>query len=333
LKKVEVTVVENQSEKVAESLQRLELLYAISTTHIGHGKFLVYSTLVPDELVDKMIDELSRKIDLRIKENTISVYPVEAYVSTHLDKLKEKVAKVAPPSNPLERLVASTDKYTHLSANIVVMALFAALIALTGLFLDNVAIVIGAMLLSPLLGPINAFAVNASLGKIRKLMLSQFSILLLLASIITLSAVTTFIISQFVSLPISTAQITLRSHASLTDIAIALILGLAGGLALLAAIPEILVGVAIAVALVPPATVTGIGAALFDGALFLGALILTFVYLIGLQLGCTLMLRVRGVTPRRYYQKEEAKLKSAYSIIILSTLLVILALIVTLSYQ
>ena len=34
-----------------------------------------------------MIDEL--KIDLRIKENIIRVYSVEAYVSTHLDKTKE----------------------------------------------------------------------------------------------------------------------------------------------------------------------------------------------------------------------------------------------------
>jgi uncharacterized membrane protein len=75
------------------------------------------------------------------------------------------------------------------------MAMFATLIAMAGLFLDNVAIVIGAMLLSPLLGPINAFAVNANLGRVHKLLTSQLSILSLLGAVIVLSASVSFIIS------------------------------------------------------------------------------------------------------------------------------------------
>jgi uncharacterized membrane protein len=75
-----------------------------------------------------------------------------------------------------------------------------------------------------------------------------------------------------------------------------LIIGLAGGLALFVALPELLVGVAISVALVPPATVAGIGLALEDLGLFAGALTLTFVYLIGLELGSSAMLRIRGVS-------------------------------------
>jgi uncharacterized hydrophobic protein (TIGR00341 family) len=211
------------------------------------------------------------------------------------------------------------------------MALFATMIALAGLFLDNVAIVIGAMLLSPLLGPINAFAVNVNLGRIRKLARSQAAVLLLLAAIIILAATITFLASQFVEVSENTAQIAIRNHATLTDILIALILGLAAGLALFVGFPEILVGVAIAVAIVPPAAVSGIGLALRNTNLFLGALILTLIYLFGLQLGSTLMLRIRGVQPRRYYQQAEAKKHSAYSIFILALLLVILSLIVILS--
>ena len=67
-------------------------------------------------------------------------------------------------------------------------------------------------------------------------------------------------------------------------------------------------------ALVPPAAVAGIGLAVLDPNLFLGALLLTFVYLVGLELGSSIVLRINGVTPRRYYQKTEARLKSAYSI-------------------
>jgi hypothetical protein len=81
----------------------------------------------------------------------------------------------------------------------------------------------------------------------------------------------TFITSLFIQLPITT-QKAIRGHTSITDIGIALILGFAGGLALVAVIPEILVGVAIAVALVPPATVTGIGLALLNINLFFWSL-------------------------------------------------------------
>jgi uncharacterized hydrophobic protein (TIGR00341 family) len=328
LKRIEITAVIDQAGKIEELFKQMELLYTFSSVKIGDEKCGLYSALIPDELVDKAVSEISQRIDLRLKENTVSVYSVEAFVSTFLDRLKEKVAKAAPPPNPLERLVESTDRYLRLSKEIVLMGLFAALIALAGLFLNNVAMVIGAMLLSPLLGPINAFAVNASLGKIRKVMRSQISVLVLLVAIITLSAITTFVTARFVTLPAMTTQIAIRSHATLTDILIALTLGLAAGLALFIALPEILVGVAIAVALVPPATVAGIGLAFLDLPLFLGAFILTLVYLLGLQLGCTLMLRIRGVSPRRYYQKNEARKRSAYSIFVLTLLLIILALIV-----
>jgi uncharacterized hydrophobic protein (TIGR00341 family) len=326
LKKLEVTVTLDQSDKVKELFEQMELLYSSSTITIEKGKCAWFSALIPDQLVDEAVHKISDEIDLRLRENTLSFLNVEGTVSTYLDRLKERATKASPPSNPLERLVESTEQYTHLSWNILTMSAFAAMVALAGLFLNNVAVVIGAMLLSPLLGPINAFAVNTSLGRLRKLTRSQLSILLLLAFIIVLSAVTTFTASQVVPLSI-TDQIALRSQASLIDVGIAFVLGLAGGLALFIAIPEILVGVAVAVALLPPAAVTGIGLALSDTALFVGALLLTLVNLIGLQLGGTLMLRAKGVSPRRYYQKAEARIRSAYSILILSVLLIILGLI------
>jgi uncharacterized hydrophobic protein (TIGR00341 family) len=267
-------------------------------------------------------------MDLRKKENAISIYDVEAFVSTALDKIKEKAAKEKSTKNPLERLINATDKHVRPNKDTFTMALFATLIAFSGLFLDNVVIVIGAMLLSPLLGPLNAFAVNADLGRLRKVLISQFSILALLVSMIALSAATTFIVSQFVAIPINSGQIVLRMHASFSDIGIALIIGLAGGLALFVGLPELLVGVAVAVALVPPATVAGIGLALQDTGLFAGALALTFVYLIGLELGSSVMLRIRGVTPRHFYHKDKTRIKFAYSIAILVVLFGILIAIV-----
>jgi uncharacterized hydrophobic protein (TIGR00341 family) len=332
LNKIEVTVTKEEASKVEDLFKKTELVYLSSEVEIEDEKCRYYSIVLPDDLTDKIVSDISSLIDLRLRANTISIVCVEGAVSTYLDRLKEKVAKKPAPSSPLERLVESTDRYTRLNKDVLTMAIFATMIALAGLFLDNVAIVIGAMLLSPLLGPINAFAVNANLGRIGKLAKSQAAVLLLLASIIIVAATITLIASQFVTLSENTNQIAIRTHAGLIDVLIALILGLAAGLALLVGFPEILVGVAIAVAVVPPAAVSGIGLALFNMDLFLGAFVLTLVYLLGLQLGSTLILRIRGVLPRRYYQQSEAKKRSAYSILVLALLLALLSLIVVLSH-
>jgi uncharacterized hydrophobic protein (TIGR00341 family) len=331
LKKIEITVTTEEAEEITALFKEMEIVYNSAAVEVEGKKCCYVSVLVPDQLADKVVNNVSEKIDLRLKENTISVICVEGAVSTFLDRLKEKTAKSAPPPKPLERLLESTERYARPNKDVLSMALFAAMIALTGLFLDNVAIVIGAMLISPLLGPINAFAVNANLGRIRKLALSQISILLLLFSVIIVAAAITLGASTFVVLSENSVQIMTRSHATLIDVLIALILGLAAGVALFVSFPEMLVGVAIAVAIVPPAAVSGIGLALLNLNLFFGALVLTLIYLFGLQLGCTLMLRVRGVSPRSYYQKADARKHSTYSLIILAALFVILTLIVSFS--
>jgi uncharacterized hydrophobic protein (TIGR00341 family) len=328
LKRIEATVAVEDKDSVGDFFKAQSLHYTL-TAGTAEGKtFVVFAALLPDELVDKAIEELSNRMDLRLKENTISVYNVEAIVSPSLEKIRERVAKESHKKSPLERLVNDTDRYTRLSRDVFLMALLATLIALAGLFTDNIAILIGAMLLSPILGPINAFSVNLNLGRLRKLASSEFTIIVLLVSVTLISAAATFIVSQFFTLPTATIQISLRQHATLVDVGIALILGLAGGVAFFAAITEFLVGVAIAVALVPPAAVAGIGLAFLDSNLFIGALILTFVYLVGLELGSSIVLRINGLTPRRYYQKTDARTKSAYSIAGLVLLFLILGLIV-----
>jgi len=327
LKRLEVTVLKNQKDNIQKVLKNLELSYAYSIVNIEHEECYAFSSLIPDKLVDKVIEEILKEIDSRMKENTISVYNVEAHVSTHVDRLTKKMIAESPPTNPFERLVENAEKFTNINKDILLMALFATLIALAGLFLDNAVTVIGAMLLSPLLGPINAFAVNASIGKVKKLARIEGAILIILVSVIALSAFLTFIGSFFFDLPIST-QIAIRSQTSLIDIGIGLILGLAGGLALVSSVPEMLVGVGVASALLPPAAVSGIGLALMNMELFSGAFILTLVYLVGLELGCTLLLRIKGVRPRKFYQQAEAKKHSAYFIITFSILLIVLLIIV-----
>jgi uncharacterized hydrophobic protein (TIGR00341 family) len=196
------------------------------------------------------------------------------------------------------------------------MIAIASVIALVGLWLNNVAIVIGAMLLSPLLGPINAASVNANLGRIKELLRAEGVILGSIGISIGIAYISTLVATQFAIFGL-TEQISLRSDVSLVDLLVAILLGVAGGIALIVALPEILVGVAVAVALLPPSVVTGMGLALARPDIFSGALVLTIVNLVGLQAGAVLVLRIKGISPRRYYQKEKARKYGLYSLTVL----------------
>ncbi|MEM3053435.1 MAG: DUF389 domain-containing protein, partial [Candidatus Caldarchaeum sp.] len=104
---------------------------------------------------------------------------------------------------------------------------------------------------------------------------------------------------------------------------LALLLGVGAGLALTTNIPELLVGVAIAAALIPPASVTGIGIALGRADTMVGAFSLTLMNILGLNIGGIITLTARGVRPRKYYEQKKAR---KYIIITLLTVTIILVL-------
>jgi uncharacterized hydrophobic protein (TIGR00341 family) len=290
----------------------------------SYGKSVVhYLILAPDEIANGLLDDLSKKLNLDDKLNVINVLRPDATFSGYIEKLAEKFRGAKGPS-PVEQLLSSTEQFMRLSSAVLVTALIASAIALFGLFGNNSEIVIGGMLISPLLGPINAFTVNASLGRVRKMISSLIATGLLLFSAISISAIATFVTFLFVRLPL-TNEINLRTTVSPLDLAVALLLGIASSLALAGRLPEILVGVSVAVALVPPAVVSGIGIALLNSRILAGALALTFSNMLGLQLGGILTLVSKGIVPRKYYEKEIARRRTLYTIIVLILLAASLA--------
>ena len=324
MKKIEVTVIADQSKALEGIFDKDGYFYVKYKSKYSGRSFVIYSVNVPDAFLDKLINDITSAIDLRLIENVLTVQRVEAYVSTNLDRLKKKAEAGLSNKIPLERLIEDTDPYTRLNSNLVTIALLSSIIALVGLFLDNTLIIIGAMIISPLLGPINAFTVNVSLARSKRALQSEISILVILASIIVLSAVVTYLTSRFVPLTL-TPQITSRGRVSIIYIIIAVILGIAGALALFTDIQGMLVGIAIAVALVPPATVTGVGLAYLNIPLLNGALRNTFLNFIGLQLGGISTLKLKGITSRKY--KDISRRADLMIIVVIIAHIVVLSII------
>lgn len=150
------------------------------------------------------------------------------------------------------------------------MLVIAAGIASIGLLLDSPAVIIGAMLVSPLMGPIvgSGFAlatIDVDLGRraARALLIGALVAVGVAMAITALSPVTE-----------PTAEILARTRPSLFDLAVAIFSGAAGAYALVRGQGGAIVGVAIATALMPPLAVVGYGLATWQWGIARGAMLL-----------------------------------------------------------
>ncbi|HEY5736338.1 MAG TPA: TIGR00341 family protein [Nitrosopumilus sp.] len=331
MRKIEVICYDQQSQSIEFTFKKYKIPFHSELTMSDNQKLLRYTGICPDSLANGLTNELNKIIDTRTKDLYVTSFVIEAtlsdYISNYVKELETKQVKVKKKKliEEYESLIEPSVKFNK---NLLFMIVIAASVAVVGLFANNASLVIGAMLISPLLGPISAFSFNTAVGKTDKMFKSFLSGLVLLAAVIGTGALLTFIAIQFTDLPL-TNEILSRTEMSPVFLAVAIALGLAGGIALSTNIPGILVGVAIAAALVPPATVAGIGIALWDFDIFFNAFALTAANIIGLVLGMMVVFFVGGVTPRKFYEKEKAQKHMIITIsifIVLSILLGFLSL-------
>ncbi|MFA5332734.1 MAG: TIGR00341 family protein, partial [Methanoregula sp.] len=258
----------------------------------------VVTLYVPDDLFDKVLSKIKELPDINEHESIIEVSSPDFVISPLLDEIKAGLAekpKEKPKDRPIiEDLVESAERHIDLDTSKILLAAIAGMVALIGLFLNNVGIIIGAMLISPLLGPIYAFAVNTAVGNSRNVFNCVKILTVLLVMVIAISFIITALLSFVIPLTI-TSEISSRLDANPVYILMAFLLGFATIFALSEKIPEGVAGVAVAAALLPPAVVFGISLYLLPGSAFL-ALTLTLQNVIGLlagSIGAVLILQVR----------------------------------------
>lgn len=317
MKRIELTCFDRQTQSVEYILKKYKVSYHFELAIVDEQKVIRYIVIVPDIIARNVINELSSLLETRFKEIYLISQSLDVTISDHSDKLheEEKLKQVKKDKKLAEEFKTITEPSVELKKNLLFMIIIASSVALFGLFANNASLVIGAMLLSPLLGPITAFSFNAAVGQPQKMYKAAQSGLILTLVIIATGACLTFIVSQFVDLEL-TPEILARTEMTPVFLVIAILLGLAGGIAISSDIPGILVGVAIAAALVPPAVVTGISLAMLDYDMFINSLTLTIANILGLILGTMVVFYILGITPRKFHEKEKAKKYRAYTILV-----------------
>ncbi|MCR2835247.1 TIGR00341 family protein [Parerythrobacter lacustris] len=177
-----------------------------------------------------------------------------------------------------------------LSARYLFMTAMSGGIAILGLLQSSPAVVIGAMLLSPLMGPIMGLGFALAIGDYHWLRQSAKSLAWGSAMAIALCTVIVFLSP----LQEITPEVASRTRPNLFDLFIALFSALAGGYAVIRGKEGTIVGVAIATALMPPLAVVGFGLATFNWTVFSGALLLFVTNLITIALTAWAMAKLYG---------------------------------------
>ncbi|WP_246021739.1 DUF389 domain-containing protein [Alteraurantiacibacter aquimixticola] len=178
----------------------------------------------------------------------------------------------------------------EISSRYLLMITMSAGIAILGLLLSSPAVVIGAMLLSPLMDPIMGLGFSLAIGDFQWMKQSARSL-----ALGTLAAVAFCAVVVFMSpLQTVTSEIAARTQPNLFDLLVALFSAVAGAYAMIRGREGTIVGVAIATALMPPLAVVGFGLATFNWTVFSGALMLFVTNLMTIALSAAVMARLYG---------------------------------------
>ena len=192
-------------------------------------------------------------------------------------------------------VIAELSTRTELSGNYISSLILANLIALFGLLTNSVAVVIGAMLISPLMGPIFSLGLAFTMGD---LVLSRRAVRNIAFSILLTVAVSA-IFTLLSPLKEVTHEILARTRPNIYDLLIAVFSGTAGALALCTRKNYLFTttGVAVATAVIPPLSVVGYGLGTWQFGIAVGGFLLFFTNLVAIVISSNAIfffLRFRG---------------------------------------
>lgn len=206
------------------------------------------------------------------------------------------------------------------------MTVLSSVVAAVGLLRNDVAVIIGAMVIAPLLGPNVAMSLATTLGDVALLRQALFTNVIG----ISLSLAVSLVIGVCLPIDETIPAIAQRTEFSLGDIALALAAGSAGTFAFTRGLSNAVIGVMVAVALMPPLVTFGM--LLGNGQIHTawGAMLLVMGNVVCINLAGVGTFLTQGVRPRSWWEEERAKKSTRIAIATWLVLLLALGLIVVL---
>jgi len=274
-----------------------------------------------DLLEEKFSGEESFRINIFALEASFPGIPEEESLrgddsAGEKEKRKERVSR-EELHNDLVEGAKTTNIY-------IAMIMLSSIVAAIGVLNDSVAVIIGAMVIAPLLTPNVSLSLATAMGD---LPLAK-SALKTLFSGISIAIALSIALGFLLPVDPSLQEISSRTGVGLMEIVLALASGAAGALSFTSAAPAVLIGVAVAVALMPPLVVFGLLLGAGYHSLALGALLLFLANFISVNLAGVITFLAQGIEPRSWWEARKAKKATMLAIAGWIILLVILIVVV-----
>ncbi len=226
-----------------------------------------------------------------------SVFVFKSFIEEYLDVRRDKADE--------SEAVKSIREGVEMKGATIWILIAAILLASLGLNVNSTAVIIGAMLISPLMGPIMGVGLAIGLGDF-DLMKRSFKSYLIVTLFSVVTATLFFLISPSVSG--GQSELLARTSPTIYDVFIALFGGAAGFIALSTTKKgSVIPGVAIATALMPPLCTAGFGLATGNLIYFLGAFYLYFINSVFICVATYLGTRFMRFSRLKYVDKEREK--------------------------
>ncbi len=325
LRLLEVIIPEQHFNEVSEVLKQNEISDFWRTCSCEFS--VIFKIILQVEKTEAIIDQIESKYK-HLDSFRLILYPLEASFPSPKEIEEKFEESTSGDSSKASLRVSRQELYNDIFDNskltrvFLVMVFLSTVVAAVGLVKDNPAVIIGAMVIAPLLGPNVAMTLATTLGDY-KLGVSALKTNL---SGIAFAFAISIILGFFLEIDPGKPEIISRTIVGYGDIILALASGVAGALAFTSGVSTALIGVMVAVALIPPLVVSGmlLGSGFFHESM--DAFLLLTVNMICINISGIITFLLQGIRPRSWWEAEKAKKVTRIAIVIWTFLLLLLVL-------
>lgn len=296
MRHLQVTAPYDQKKKVSEILEDYSNDISSKKAEMNDDKAIEFSLTAESDELDDITEELKGIKSIASGDLSIRVIEQESLIE------KGQKTKGSSESLSQEEIYSKVQESAEFSKSEWGLVGLSSAIAAYGLALDNIIVVVGAMMLAPMLSPFVSGAFSLVVGD-RTLMKSSLRYgaeSVIISVLVALLAVAIFPVQI-------NSTLELVASPGLVSTLLSLLVGAAAALTFTTGLRDQVAGVAVAVALVPPLASVGIGLKMLNFGFAANAAMVAVINILSLIVAGYFTFRLLGFQPSTYYKKKEAE--------------------------
>ena len=328
---VQISVPAGKRDSIRRVLEDEKIDYVVSEESSGREFTEVVTFPLPPNAVEPVLEDL-HEAGLPDDAYTV-ILEAATVISRRYDELEDRYQDGDEAEDRISReeVSARAEELAPSLHAFVAMTAASVLIATAGVLLDSAAVVVGSMVIAPLIGPAMATSVGTVLADrelfVRGVRLQAlgFVLAVVVAAAFALLLKSAHLVTVGPDELVAIGEVAERLAPDFLSLAVALAAGFAGAYSLSCGVSSSLVGVAIAVALVPPTAVIGIGIAWGLPAVVAGSTVLVLVNFLSINLAALAVLWYQGYRPANWFYEDQARSATVKRIAALAVAIAVLS--------